>query len=59
VQTRDAPADDEPNIEEEVPEPTQPDGTALTAEFLQQAQDAGETRILEEAAQGNYECSPR
>lgn len=58
IESRDAPAEDEPNIEEDVPEPTQPDGSELTAEYLQQAQDAGETRILEEAAQGNYECTP-
>lgn len=58
LESRDAPAEDEPNIEEDVPEPTQPDGSALTAQYLQQAQDAGETRILEEAAQGNYDCTP-
>ncbi|GAB3179226.1 hypothetical protein GCM10027060_06550 [Nesterenkonia halophila] len=38
--------------------PTQPDGSPLTREYLIEAQDAGQTAILEEAASTNDECSP-
>ncbi|WP_258935138.1 LCP family protein [Nesterenkonia pannonica] len=50
-------ADDEPASEpEETGLPTQPDGSELTAEYLMDAQDRGETMILEQAASSNYEC---
>ncbi|GAA3284941.1 LCP family protein [Nesterenkonia halobia] len=38
--------------------PTQPDGSPLTREYLIEAQDAGQTAILEEAASTNDECTP-
>ncbi|GAB3846651.1 LCP family protein [Nesterenkonia populi] len=52
-------ADDEPAEEsEETQMPTQPDGSELTAEYLMEAQDRGETMILEQAANTNNECEP-
>ncbi|GAA3074700.1 MULTISPECIES: LCP family protein [Actinomycetes] len=59
VETRDAAEDDEPSIEDnEVEMPTQPDGSPLTAEYLRDLQDAGQTGVLEQAASSNYECTP-
>lgn len=58
------PAEDEPSGGAEVPGeeegelPTQPDGSPLTREYLIEAQEAGETAILEQAASTNYECTP-
>ncbi|WP_010524683.1 LCP family protein [Nesterenkonia sp. F] len=59
-----AASEDEPSGGAEVPGeeegelPTQPDGSPLTREYLIEAQDAGQTAILEQAASTNYECTP-
>lgn len=58
VDSRDAVDGDEPDLEEEVPVPTQPDGSPLTEDFLRESQDAGEETILREAASSNYDCTP-
>lgn len=51
-------ADDEGEGEQGEAEPTQPDGSELTAEYLVEAQQRGETAVLEEAAENNGECTP-
>lgn len=54
-------ADDLPDQAQQEPtdgEPTQPDGSELTVEYLMGAQDRGEEAILYEAAKSNGECSP-
>lgn len=58
LQSREAVEEDEPPIEE-TPPPTQPDGSPLTEEYLMEAQAAGQTGVLEEAASTNHECTPQ
>lgn len=57
TQAADAVEEDEPPIDS-TPPPTQPDGSALTREFLVEAQMNGQTAVLEEAASTNYRCDP-
>lgn len=38
--------------------PTQPDGSPLTPEYLQWAEDTGQTGLLEQAAATNHLCAP-
>ena len=58
LQSQEAVEEDEPPIEE-TPPPTQPDGSPLTEEYLMEAQAAGQTGVLEEAASTNYKCTPQ
>lgn len=40
------------------PVPTQPDGSEITEEYLMWAEDTGQTNLLSEAAETNFQCHP-
>lgn len=40
------------------PVPTQPDGSEITKEYLQWAEDTGQTNLLTHAAETNHQCHP-
>ncbi|OAV60335.1 transcriptional regulator [Enteractinococcus helveticum] len=40
------------------PVPTQPDGSEITKEYLQWAEDTGQTNLLTHAAETNHQCNP-
>ena len=40
------------------PVPTQPDGSEITKEYLQWAEDTGQTTLLDHAAETNHQCHP-
>lgn len=40
------------------PVPTQPDGSEINKEFLQWAEDTGQTNLLTHAAETNHQCHP-